>query len=471
MSPRGRTVLVLASLVVLVAVVAVAWLSMPDTPHEHGAATQFLCPMHPQIVQDRPGSCPICGMDLVPATEEETAERAASGTNAALWTCPMHPQIVKDGAGSCPICGMDLVPVSQDEIEPNELAEYPTPEGLARVRLTDAKARRIGARSVPAVSTLFEREVRAVGNVAVDETRLRQVHTKTAGWVERLWANAEGEPVRRGAPLLEIYSPELLAAQEEFLVAQRARDHLAGSAVRDVAASGDSLLAAAWSRLRLLDMTDAEIAALAQTGEAKRTVVIPSPISGTILFRGIAQGARVEPGTILLTVADLSKVWVLAAVYEFELPFVREGQEATMTLPYLPGRSFAGKVTMIYPTLDPMTRTAKVRVEFANPDGTLKPEMYTEVRLVADLGERLAIPNEAVMDTGKRSVVFVDEGEGVFSPREILTGLRLPDRIEVLSGLTAGERVLAQGNFFVDSESKLRAGLEAAAKTGTSAPK
>lgn len=440
MSPRGRTVVVLVSLVVLVAVVAVAWHSMRGTEHEHGAATRFICPMHPQVVQDRPGKCPICGMDLVPASREEEEEPA---------------------------------PASQEEDAHDAHAghaDHPVPEGLARVRLTDAKARRIGARSVPAAPARFERVVRAVGNVAVDETRLRQVHTKTAGWVERLWANAEGDPVRRGAPLLEIYSPELLAAQEEFLVALRAKGHLAGSAMPEVAGSGESLLAAARSRLRLLDMTEAEIAALEASGKANRTVVVPSPISGTILSRGIAEGARVEPGTMLLEVADLSKVWVLASVYEYELPYVREGQEATMSLAYLPGRSYAGRVTKVYPTLDPMTRTAKVRVEFPNPDGTLKPDMYAEVRLVADLGERLSVPNEAVMETGVRSVVYVDEGDGVFSPRAIETGLRLPDRVEVLSGIAEGERVLAQGNFFVDSESKLRAGLEAATKSGTAAP-
>lgn len=464
MSPRGRSVLVVASLAVLVAVVAVAWLSLRETPHDHGATTQFLCPMHPQIVQDRPGKCPICGMDLVPASQEEEREAAA-----ATWICPMHPQVVQDRPGKCPICGMDLVPASQ--VEDEETHEHAaSPEGLARVRLTEAKARRIGARSVAAVPSRFERAVRAVGNVAVDETRLRQVHTKTAGWVERLWANAEGDTVRRGSPLLEIYSPELLAAQEEFLVAVRAKASLEESALREVAESGESLLAAAKSRLRLLDMREEEIAILETSGKAKRTVVVPSPISGTILSRGIAEGARVEPGTLLLEVADLSRVWVLASVYEYELPFVREGQEASMTLSYLPGREYRGKVTKVYPALDPATRTARVRVEFANPDGTLKPDMFAEVRLVADLGERLAVPTGAVMETGTRSVVFVDEGEGVFAPREISVGLRLPDRVEILSGLESGERVLAEGNFFVDSESKLRAGLEAAAKSGAAPP-
>jgi Cu(I)/Ag(I) efflux system membrane fusion protein len=422
MTGRSRALVVILSLIVLATVVAVGWRATSGRdPHPAHAeeAVQYVCPMHPQIVQDRPGKCPICGMDLVPAAGEP------------------------------------------EPATPEERASPGGPEGLARVRLTEAKARRIGARSVPAEVLPFEREIRAVGNVAVDETRLRQVHTKTAGWVERLWADAVGDPVRKGRPLLEIYSPELLAAQEEFLVAVRARASLRQSASEEVAGSGDALLEAARSRLRLLDLTGEEIAALEAGGKAKRTVVLPSPISGTILKRGVAQGARVEPGTMLLEVADLSRVWVLASVYEYELAFVREGQEAAMTLPYVPGREFRGRVAKVYPTLDPATRTAQVRVEFANPGGELRPDMYAEVRLAADLGERLAVPTETVMETGTRSVVFVDEGEGVFVPREIRVGLRLPGRVEVLSGLVAGERVLAQGNFFVDSESKLRAALEA----------
>lgn len=433
MSRPTRTLVIVLSLIVLAGVVGAAWWVTRSSGAGHSqedgeaAPTRFICPMHPQIVSDRPGSCPICGMDLVPATGGE------------------------------------------DEIEPPP--ERPEgPADRATVRVPDAKLRRIGARSEPAAKVRFEREVRAAGSVTVDETHLRQVHTKTAGWVERLWANAEGESVRRGQPLLEIYSPELLAAQEEYLVALRARDRLRESAMAEVAGSGAALLESARSRLRLLDLTDDQIRILEETGHGSRTVVVSAPISGTILKRGIAQGARVEPGTMLLEVADLSKVWVLADVFEYELPFVREGQAALMTLAYVPGREFRGTVTKVYPTLDPTTRTAKVRTEFPNADGALKPDMYAEVRLVSDLGERLAVPGEAVMETGTRDIVFVDEGDGVFTPREVEIGLRLPDKVEILAGLEEGERVLATGNFFVDSESKLRAALEGAARTGSAPP-
>ncbi len=425
MTARARFLIATGSLVVLAAVVLIAWQARTaistDTARagDPAVAMQYLCPMHPQIVSDHPGSCPICGMDLVLALRTQPPETEASSA---------------------------------------------APEGLAQVRLSADDARRIAARTVVAERIPFAREVRAAGNVTADETRLTQVHTKTGGWVEKLWANAVGETVRRGEPLLEIYSPELLAAQEEYLVALRARDRLAESPTAAVSDSGDVLLASARSRLRLLDLADRDIDALTSGAIVRRSVHVASPASGTILERAIAQGARVEPDTMLLKIADLSRVWILAAVYEFELPFVREGQQATATLPYLPGKIYAGRVTRVYPTVDLATRTTQVRLEFENPGGELRPGMYAEVHLSADLGPRLSVPSEAVMETGTRSIVFVEESAGTFTPREISSGLRLPHRVEVLSGLDEGERVLAHGNFFVDAESKLAASLHAATK-------
>lgn len=379
-------------------------------------------------------------------TQRREAPVAEGAPTVARWTCPMHPQVISDHPGECPICHMTLVPVEAERAE-----EHADHEGADHVpvRLSEAKIRRIGARSVAAEIAPFRREIRAVATITVDETRIRQVNAKTAGYVERLWADAVGETVRAGAPLLEIYSPELLAAQQEYLVAARADPSVAASVVP-----------AARRRLELLDMSGDQIDALERTGDAKRTVTLRSPISGTILERAVAQGARIEPGMEVVKVADLSRVWAIASVYEYELPYVKVGDEAVTTLSYFPGKEFPGRISFVYPTVDPQTRTAQVRIELPNSDGALKPGMFAEARIVADLGERLSVPTESVMDTGTRKLVFVDAGDGAFDPREIETGLRLPDRVEVLSGLRAGEKVLSEGNFFIDAESRIRAGLK-----------
>jgi Cu(I)/Ag(I) efflux system membrane fusion protein len=383
---------------------------------------------------------------------------AAAPSAKVVYHCPMHPQITQDGPGSCPICGMDLVPVSAERMgTEDETADR------AEVRIPSAKLAGIGARSEEVVSAPFVREVRAAASVAADETRLRTVTTKIDGYVEKLWADAVGAVVVKGQPLLEIYSPELLAAQQEYLVALRAKDRLATSPLPAVSGTGADLLDSARRRLELLDLTPAQIDALVATGKASRTVVVAAPIGGTILKRDVVQGMRVSREMALLELSDLSRVWVLASVFEHELPFVKEGQRARMSLAYLPGRVFEGKVEKVYPTLDATTRAAQVRVAFPNADGALKPGMFAEVVLEADLGERLRVPTDAVVDTGTRKVVFVEREPGLFEPRTITTGLELPDAVEVVSGLEAGEKVLAAGTFFVDSESKLRAALQATA--------
>ena len=415
-------------------------------------------------------------------TREHGAEAATR-----RYHCPMHPQVVKDGPGSCPICGMDLVPISEDHgggnetsrpktMNPREASEAPGTESmgmgpaadLATIHVSDRKKQLIGVRTTAVRAMPFTRSIRAVGRIAADETRLRQVTTKIDGYVERLYANAVGEVVHKGQPLLEIYSPELLASQHEFLVALAARDRFEDSSLASVAGYGDELVASARRRLQLFDVSDDQIDRLERTGRPERVVTVYAPISGVITARNVAQGQKIASGTSLLEVVDLSRVWVLASVYEYELPFVRVGQAAEMTLSYLPGTHFEGKVSFVYPTLDPQTRTILIRVEFPNPGLELKPDMFADVVLHADLGTRLSIPDSAVLETGTRSIVFVESEEGVFEPRQVEIGLRLESGYEVLKGLTVGERVVVSGNFLIDSESKLKAalaGMTAAAET------
>ena len=240
----------------------------------------------------------------------------------------------------------------------------------------------------------------------------------------------------------------------------RGRDQLAGSHI--AGDSSERLVESARSRLLRFDLTPQQLRALQETGEPPTAMTLHAPVGGTIITRSVTQGDRIEPGTKLLDIAELSRVWVLADIYEYELPFVQLGQPATMTLSYLPGRTFDGRISFIYPTLSEATRTVKVRLEFPNSDFALKPEMYAQVEIHADLGERLSVPESAVISTGTRDIAFVDRGEGSFEPRTLTLGLRLPDRFEVLGGVAEGEHVLTSGNFLVDSESKLKAALATA---------
>ena len=486
-----RSTLVPIAFVAIVAVAAsAAWLLLGhrDSSETHGAAARpdvvrFHCPMHPTVTSDQPGSCPICHMDLVPIDRESGADAAHGAhqvsassesrgkpgrADVVRFHCPMHPTVTSDQPGSCPICHMDLVPIDRESGADaahgdHQAAASSGPAGLARVRIGPEKRQLIGIKTAPVERRPFRRSIRALGRVVPDETRMRLVHTKYSGYVEVLHASATGVAVRKGEPLLEIFSPELVASQQEYLVALQSRSRTAGSTLRSVASAGDELVASARRRLDLFDLSEEQIREIETTGQVRRTMTVFAPSSGTLLARSVTQGQRVDPEMPLLELGDLTRVWVLASVYEYELPFVREGQEAVTTLPYLPGKQLRGVVTKVYPVLDAASRSVQVRLEFPNPDLALKPDMFAEVLLSSDLGERLSVPVGAVMETGTRSIVFVEKEDGLFEPREVAVGSRMPDAFEIVSGLEAGERVLTSGNFFVDSESKLAAALAAMA--------
>jgi RND family efflux transporter MFP subunit len=290
---------------------------------------------------------------------------------------------------------------------------------------------------------------------------MQHVHTKIQGWIEHLHAGAVGENVRRGDPLVTIYSPELLATQREFLVALDNRARVV-STMPEIIADADHLVEATRRRLLLQDMTQAQIDELAATRDAQKLVTLYAPVSGTITGRNVSHGERIESATSLLDIADLTAVWVLADVYESELPFVRNGQEARITLSYLPERSYTGRVSLVSPLVDDTTRTVKVRIELDNSDLTLRPGMFANVEFVSDLGRRIAVPKDAVLRSGSRDVVFVRPKDGSFEPREVALGLELADVWEIRSGLAEGEEVLAAANFFVDAESKLKSALAGA---------
>jgi len=395
------------------------------------------------------------------------ATRGGGATGAEgeeVWTCPMHPSVVRPEAGSCPICGMDLVRVEEEAGKEGGI------EGHGVVKIDPEQRRLIGVVTTQVERRALGRQVRTVGRVTVDESRVSHVHTKIDGWIEEVYADETGRVVRTGEALLTIYSPGLVSTQEEYLLALRSRDRLAASPFEEVRESGESLVRTTRERLRLWDIPEKDIERLEETGEGVKALTLYAPSGGYILEKEQAlKGMRVTPGMALYTLADLSRVWVEADVYELEAPVVEVGQEARLTLAALPGRVFQGRVTYIYPTVEARTRTLTARLEFANPGLALKPGMYADVVVEAPGGEALAIPQNAVLDSGTRTVVFVEEEEGRFVPREVTVGARGGDYYPVLSGLEEGETVVSSPNFLIDSESRFQAVMEAAKGAGDNA--
>jgi len=312
---------------------------------------------------------------------------------------------------------------------------------------------------VPALEETVRRTVRTVGIVVADETRVRHIHTKVNGWIETLTTNFTGQTVKQGEPLLAIYSPELLATQEEFLAAKRAAAGLTDSASPAVKAMGQELLQAARRRLELFDVPQGFIKELEKNGSRQRTVTLEAPISGFVTAKGVYEGQQVEPGMELFTITDLSHVWIEADLYEYEAGLVKVGQEATLTLAYEPSTALKGTVTYVFPYLTPESRTLKVRFDFPNPELKLKPQMYADVTLALAQAPGVTIPDSALIDTGVRQVVFVETAAGTFEPRQVKVGVRGGGKVQIVAGIKAGEQVVVKANFLLDSESRLRAAL------------
>ncbi len=337
-------------------------------------------------------------------------------------------------------------------------AEQPADVARVPIRLDAEQQRAIGLTWGTAERRPVEKVIRTVGRLDFDERKLAQVTLKVGGFVEELYVNYTGQPVRKGDPLFTLYSPELLTAQREYLLARATERRLGGSTLPEARASAASLVRASRERLRLWDLSPQQMRELEESGQARRTLTIHAPIAGVVIEKMVTAGQRVEPGMTLYKLADLSTIWVYGDVYEYELPFVQVGQEATLALTAYPEQRFTARVAYVAPMLDAKTRTAKVRFELPNsPDRLLRPEMYGTVELRVPLGERLVVPRTAVLDSGRRQVVFADGGDGRLVPREVRLGARFDDAVEVLDGVAAGERVVTSANFLVDSESKLQA--------------
>ncbi len=423
----------------------------------------YASPTDPDYYRLEPGKDPQ-GQDLIPIYEGDPAapaefRRASKESKIKYWISPMDPTYVRDKPGKAP-CGMDLVPVYEDD------AGGETPEGV--IVVNPGLIQTMGVRTATVQVQPLSRTIRAVSRVTVNERQLAQVSTKINGWVDQLYIRATEEPVRQGQVLLRIYSPELVSTQQEYLLALKNRRALEKSTFPELQLGAQRLVEAARQRLQLWDIPAAQIDALERAGEISKTLPLHSPVSGIVTKREVTQGQYVTAGQTLLTVADLSTVWVEADVYEYELPWIKVGQSARMTLSYLPGETFQGKVQYIYPVLSGATRTARVRLSFPNPRLRLKPDMFAQVEIQAPIkGVAPVLPVEAILDTGDKQHVFVALGQGRFEPREVKLGLYGEDgQRQVLSGLKGGEEVVTSAQFLLDSESRFREGRAQMLKAG-----
>lgn len=425
-----------------------------DAAAKAAAETWYTCGMHPEVVQDHPGTCPKCGMTLRPMAPDRAAALGLSAKDAPgggerkvlYWKSTMNPGETADHPGKDSM-GMDMVPVYGGG------ADAP-----GTIRIDPVTEQDMGVRVDTVTRGPVRRAVRAVGYVDWNETSLAVVTTKVDGWIERLRVDQTGVQVHRGDPLFDLYSPQLFSAQEEYLSALHHVQPGDVAGVPRAKLDSQELVRAARTRLEYFDVPAEQIEELARTGRVRKTVTIRAPFTGIVTEKHAVEGEMVKAGAALFRLADLSTVWVMAKVYEYDLPAVQVGQEAFMELTYLPGRTYRGRVTYVYPFLEPKTREVSVRMEFHNPGYDLKPGMYATVTLTSEVAaDAVLVPDTAVIRTGTRAVAFVALGAGRFEPRELQLGTRSDDnRIQILSGLAAGEQVVVSGQFLLDSESRLR---------------
>ena len=430
------------------------------------AATKYTCGMHPFIIADEPGNCPICGMALTPlkagtAGGGADAKQAASGEREIkYWVAPMDPTYIRNEPGKSPM-GMDLVPVYADQAP-----------GGAVISIDSVTMQNMGVRTALVTRRDLARTIRTVGLVGYQEPKQYTVNTKISGWVEKLYVNETGQQVKRGQKLLEIYSPELVSAQEEFLLALKNSETLAQSPFPKIAESGRQLLEASRRRLQLWDISEKSIARLKETRQVEKSLPLYAPHSGIVSLKMVQEGQAVKSGMSLMTISDISKVWVLADIYEYELPWVKVGQQADIILPFVGSKKVSATLSYLYPYVEPKTRTVKGRFVLDNPGFELKPDMYVNVHLkTSPVQNALTVPVEAVLRSGEKNTVFVTRDTGKFEPREVKIGVQDDQgNLQIVQGLLEGERVVTSAQFMLDSESKLREAIAKMLEPKTAEP-
>jgi Cu(I)/Ag(I) efflux system membrane fusion protein/cobalt-zinc-cadmium efflux system membrane fusion protein len=434
--------------------------SAEDAAHDQAGEQQYTCGMHPMIIVDEPGSCPICGMALTPmksgtadpaaAAETSRGDKRKGERKIKYWVAPMDPTYIRDEPGKSPM-GMDLVPVYEDEAASGAI-----------IAIDPVTVQNMGVRTAPVERRDLHRLIRTVGTIGYNEPKVTSLNAKVDGWIEKLYVDQTGQMVKKGQPLLELYSPKLVSAQQEYLLALRNRDALKNSSFKDIAAGGDRLLEASRQRLRYWDISDRQIRQLEKTGQVHKTLTLYAPYQGVVTMKMAMPGQFIKAGQELFQIGDISSVWVHADIYEYELPWIKVGQEAEVLLPFVGGKSLKAKISYIYPYVEPKTRTVKARLEFPNPGLELKPDMYVNVRVHGQVVKgALAVPSEAVIHSGEKQTVFVALGEGKFEPRQVKTGVQDKDGfIEITQGVMEDEMVVTSAQFLFDSESRLREAIQ-----------
>jgi RND family efflux transporter MFP subunit len=425
-------------------------------PDAAGRSTKYHCPMHPTYVSDRPGDCPICNMKLVPVKGAGEAASAAKATPKASgnfnYQCPQHPDYTFDQPGTCDFCGTQLVRL------PAEGTDAGVP-GRTIVAISPEKRHLIGLRTTPVLRTNLTQTLRTTATIEHDETRLTRIAPRFGGWAQKLFVNFTGQEVEKGQPLLTVYSPELFAAESEYLLAWQRLTQTRTNASGLETESARRMYESARRRLRLWEIGEDEIRALEQSGQPHEELLWRAPVAGHVMAKTAIEGKAFMAGETLYEIGDLSHLWLRAYVYEADLPLVRTGQTARVILPYLGHKVYESRVKFLYPHIEPQTRRAQMRLELENPRHELRPEMWANVEIAARLDATLAVPASAVIHTGTRFVAFVLRADDHLEPRELKLGFQTDDWAQVLGGVKQGEQVVTRALFLVDAESQLKAAI------------
>jgi len=400
--------------------------------------SKYQCPMHPDIVKDKEGSCPICGMTLIPVEQEKP--QAKKEKEIVYWVAPMDPNYRRDKPGKSPM-GMDLEPVYSEGDDGNNGDE----KGPV-VKISAAVENNLGVRTANVESGKLWRKIDTVGYVGLDESKVSHIHLRVDGWIEKMAIDVEGDRVKKGQRLFDLYSPKLVNSMEEYLQALRSNNQ--------------RLMVASREKLISLGVSIKQIDKLKKTRKVSQTISVYAPQNGIVSLLKVREGMYVQPMNEVMTLADLSTVWVLAEVFESQSAWVELGQPADVDLSFIPGRRWEGTVDYIYPSLDAKNRTLKVRLRFDNPGEMLKPNMYTNVSIYGGAKENvLSVPREALLRSGSSERLIIAKGKGRFAQRIVVAGMESGDYVEIKSGLSAGEKVVTSAQFLIDSEASLKASI------------